>query len=157
MNNKTLRILIVEAQHLEQLFLEKVMNSLGYYRVAPMASVAEAMIAIRDAVVPFDLLIINAEQECCDDFDLLSYCKSAEQLRHSIVYGCNVAQDLPQSFQRGGSVHMTANHRLDVQILKKLMMLVDPPTQYPARKAPTARALRSSVRVLTSAEHKSLT
>ena len=145
MNNKSLRILIVEAQHLEQLFLERVMNSLGYYRIAPMTSITEAMIAIRDAVVPFDLLIVNAEQECCADFDLVPYCQNAEKLRHSIIYKCNVAQDLPESFQRSGDVHMTVNHRLDVQILKQVMKLVDPPAPYGASKTPAARLMRSSL------------
>lgn len=146
-NNKSLRILIVEAQHLEQLFIEKVMNSLGYYRIAPMSSIAEAMVAIRDAVLPFDLVIINADQKHCDDFDLVSYCQNAKEVRHSIIYGCNVAQALPQSFQRSGDVHMQINHRLDVQILKNLMRLVDPPSQYRARKVFREKLRRSYVRV----------
>jgi hypothetical protein len=146
MNNKSLRILIVEAQHLERFFLERTMNSLGYYRIAPMASSIEAMVAIRDAVVPFDLLIINAEQDYCLDFDLVSFCKSAEQLRHSIIYGSSAAQELPQTFAQSDSVHMTIYRRPDIKILKKLMKLVDPQSKNLARQVLVEKARRSTTK-----------
>lgn len=59
MTKKNTRILIADQQHCRRLHIEKMLNQLGYYRIAPLNSFEEVMAATRFAGPAFDLVIIN--------------------------------------------------------------------------------------------------
>ncbi|AZF26071.1 chemotaxis protein CheY [Pseudomonas sp. R2-60-08W] len=60
MPNKALTILIADDLHLQRLYIEKMLNQLGYYRIVPVQTFEEVQILTAIPAEPFDVLIINA-------------------------------------------------------------------------------------------------
>ncbi|WP_248752063.1 chemotaxis protein CheY [Pseudomonas sp. MWU15-20650] len=60
MPNKALTILIADEQHLQRLYIEKMLNQLGYHRIVPVQTLEEVQILTAIPAEPFDVLIINA-------------------------------------------------------------------------------------------------
>lgn len=60
MPNKALTILIADEQHLQRLYIEKMLNRLGYHRIVPVHTFEEVQILTAIPAEPFDVLIINA-------------------------------------------------------------------------------------------------
>ncbi|SDJ30379.1 hypothetical protein SAMN05216189_101524 [Pseudomonas delhiensis] len=58
MASKALRILIADSRHHQLLLVERLLNQLGYHRIATASSLEEAQILGRCGH-PFDVLIIN--------------------------------------------------------------------------------------------------
>ena len=79
MPNKALTILIADEQHLQRLYIEKMLNQLGYYRIVPVQTFEELRILTALPADPFDVLIINAA--------LMAQAYEAQpQVRHVLVY-----------------------------------------------------------------------
>jgi hypothetical protein len=53
--------MIAHEQHAQSLAVEKHLNCLGYYRIAPVSSFDEVLILTRSPAEAFDLLIISRE------------------------------------------------------------------------------------------------
>ncbi|NVZ73192.1 chemotaxis protein CheY [Pseudomonas costantinii] len=79
MPNKALTILIADEQHLQRLYIEKILNQLGYHRIVPVQTFEEVQILTAIPAEPFDVLIINAGLSA-DAGGLLP------QVRHVLVY-----------------------------------------------------------------------
>ncbi|RUQ44818.1 chemotaxis protein CheY [Corynebacterium pseudodiphtheriticum] len=67
MPNKALTILIADEQHLQRLYIEKMLNQLGYHRIVPVQTFEEVQILTAIPAEPFDVLIINAGLAACAD------------------------------------------------------------------------------------------
>ncbi|WP_347170795.1 chemotaxis protein CheY [Pseudomonas salmasensis] len=79
MPNKALTILIADEQHLQRLYIEKMLNRLGYYRIVPVQTFEEVRILTAIPAEPFDVLIINA--------GLMAQAHEPQhQVRHVLVY-----------------------------------------------------------------------
>ncbi|WP_426109421.1 chemotaxis protein CheY [Pseudomonas sp. TWR1-1-4] len=79
MPNKALTILIADEQHLQRLYIEKMLNRLGYFRIVPVETVEEAQLLTAIPALPFDVLIINA--------GLTAHaCGSQPQAHHVLFY-----------------------------------------------------------------------
>lgn len=79
MPNKALTILIADEQHLQRLYIEKMLNQLGYHRIVPVQTFEEVQILTAIPAEPFDVLIINA--------GLTEHaCEPQAQVRHVLVY-----------------------------------------------------------------------
>lgn len=79
MPNKALTILIADEQHLQRLYIEKMLNRLGYYRIVPVQTFEEVRILTAIPAEPFDVLITNA--------GLLAHAHEPQpQVRHVLVY-----------------------------------------------------------------------
>ncbi|NMY86686.1 hypothetical protein HBR93_21510 [Pseudomonas sp. WS 5411] len=63
MQKKQLRIIIFDHQHFNCLYIERMLNCLGYYRVAPVSIYEEFVRIIENAVLPIGLVIYNV-QDC---------------------------------------------------------------------------------------------
>lgn len=85
MTQKNIRILIVDKQHLLRLHIEKVLNQLGYFRIAPMNSFDEVIAVTRYAVEPFDLVIANIAAGSLD-IDVEKFCQENPFIRHALLY-----------------------------------------------------------------------
>lgn len=59
MADPRLRILLVDQVLPRRLSIEKALNTLGYWRIAPVSSLEEMLNIIERAVMPFELLVIN--------------------------------------------------------------------------------------------------
>ena len=79
MPNKALTILIADEQHLQRLYIEKMLNHLGYYRIVPVQTFEEVRILTAIPAEPFHVLITNA--------GLLAHAHEPQpQVRHVLVY-----------------------------------------------------------------------
>ena len=79
MPNKALTILIADEQHLQRLYIEKMLNQLGYHRIVPVQTFDEVQVLTAIPAEPFDVLIINA--------GLAAQASGPQsQVRHVLVY-----------------------------------------------------------------------
>ncbi|MFJ2485603.1 chemotaxis protein CheY [Pseudomonas sp. NPDC087639] len=85
MINKALRILIADPQHFHRLKIERLLNGLDYFRVAPVQSLAELLTLVDYGCEPFDVVIINAEL-AAGTLDLLGFLLDNPQVRHALIY-----------------------------------------------------------------------
>ncbi|WP_025854504.1 hypothetical protein [Pseudomonas sp. CHM02] len=79
MSNKALTILIADEQHLQRLYIEKMLNRLGYYRIVPVQTFEEVQLLTAIPAQPFDVLIINAALA-------IHSCGPQPQAHHVLVY-----------------------------------------------------------------------
>lgn len=86
MANPRLRILLAEPEHDRQLTLEKTFNRLGYHRIAPVAGEEEVALLIEQALIPFDLLVINATLIDGPTFNLEQLLSNYPRARYFLVY-----------------------------------------------------------------------
>ncbi|UVH52606.1 chemotaxis protein CheY [Pseudomonas sp. CBSPBW29] len=85
MPNKALTLLIADEQHLQRLYIEKMLNQLGYYRIVPVQTFEEVLILTAIPTAPFDVLIINAGLAASEG-GVLAYQEQHPQIRHVLVY-----------------------------------------------------------------------
>ncbi|WP_226476269.1 chemotaxis protein CheY [Pseudomonas sp. MWU16-30323] len=85
MPNKALTILIADEQHLQRLYIEKMLNQLGYYRIVPVQTFDEVLILTAIPAEPFDVLIINAGLAASEG-GVLAFQEQHPQIRHVLVY-----------------------------------------------------------------------
>jgi CheY-like chemotaxis protein len=86
MTNKTLRILIADEHPCQRLQLEKLLNGLGYYRIAPVESFDELQRLVHCALEPFNLLLGNYELGSHAGVDLARFCRVSAQIQHALLY-----------------------------------------------------------------------
>ncbi|AJO79747.1 hypothetical protein [Pseudomonas sp. MRSN 12121] len=124
MINKTLRILIAAPQHFQRLRIERTLNHLGYFRIAPVQSFDELEALTQFAGQPFDLLIVSDALVDALDIDLDGFCRGNPTIRHALVYDRPQTQwlMLPQSLQ------VSLAGPPEGELLKNLMAIIDPPS-----------------------------
>jgi PleD family two-component response regulator len=127
MPNKALRILIADEQHFHRMKIERGLNQLGYYRIAPVHSLEELLIVVEYGCEPFDLVILNANLTTSGGLDPLGLCQDNLQIRHALIYDAEQA-GMPTLYavaQRKVRLHQA---RLpDRETLESLMRRVDTP------------------------------
>ncbi|PQP02681.1 chemotaxis protein CheY [Pseudomonas frederiksbergensis] len=106
MLNKALRILIADEQHFHRLKTERLFNQLGYYRVAPVQSLADMLNLVEYGCEPFDLVVINASL-AAGALDLSGFLRDNRQVHHALIYDDDALPDLAA--------------------IRRLMELIDPP------------------------------
>lgn len=119
---KTLRLLIAENCHAQSLLLERMLNRLGYHRIAIATSLSEACLLGHCTGHPFDVLICNARllaSEPLGDASLAGICHS------TLVYR---SQHLPTERAPLPVAATLARlpGALDAASLGAFMMLIDP-------------------------------
>ncbi|AZC27644.1 response regulator [Pseudomonas sessilinigenes] len=125
MANTTLRILIADNQHFHRLQIERALNQLSYYRIAPVHRLEELLTLVEYASAPFDLAIISATLSVPGAFDLLDFCMDNRQLHQVLIYDCPGWPKLAS--HRRQSLHVSHAHLPDRKALGQLMRLIDPP------------------------------
>jgi CheY-like chemotaxis protein len=118
MPNKALTILIADEQHLQRLYIEKMLNQLGYFRIVPVQTFEEVLILTTIPAEPFDVLIINAG---------LAVCNVGEQhphIRHVLVYAHH---DLAAPAATTPAVLVRLPGTPDSVNLEHFMDIIDPP------------------------------
>jgi len=125
MSNRALRILIADDQHFRRMQIERALNQLNYYRVAPLHRLEELLTLVEYSCESFDLLIINANLAVRSDFDLLAFCLDHPHIEQALIYG---TQHLAAtSGSRRCKVHVSPAEWPDSAAIKRLMLWVDPP------------------------------
>lgn len=124
MANKRLRIMILERNHLQRLSIEKMLNELGYYRIAVMRSASEVFSVLRHAIEAFDLVIANRSLVMDESSDFSALCKDHPMVRHVVVYDCPVVS-FPSEQSCAGGIHMSLPYPPDSHSIRRLMSVVD--------------------------------
>ncbi|MNF30821.1 MULTISPECIES: chemotaxis protein CheY [unclassified Pseudomonas] len=136
MPNKALRILIADEQHFHRMKVERRLNQLGYYRIAPVHSLDELLSVVEYGCEPFDLVIINASLTTGTGLDPLAFCQDNQQIRHALIYDAQQA-GLPALFvAQPGNVRISQDRVPDQETLESLMSRVDLPIPLSERPHP---------------------
>jgi|APAra7269097451_1048561.scaffolds.fasta_scaffold00407_21 DNA-binding NarL/FixJ family response regulator len=129
MTNKTLRILIADDQHFQRLKIEKILNQLGYFRIAPVHSFDEIETLTCCPSKPFDLLIISTALVADLDIDLEAFCRDNPLIHHALIYDNQQAQLPPMPEPLPPAVRISLPGAPGSESLKYLMTMIDPPPQ----------------------------
>jgi DNA-binding NtrC family response regulator len=142
MADRSLRILIADPRRSVLVQIEKTLNHLGYYCVAPVLSFDEIMTLTHPAFTPFDVLIASAELGSMAGVDMVKFCREANQVRHSFVYENQTAHiaHIEQGVCQSLSVQVPP--MFDHRVAKDFMARVDAP--------PVQQCLNSSRRSLAA-------
>jgi hypothetical protein len=135
MSNKALRILIADENDARLIQVEKLLNRLNYYRIAPVSSFDELRTLTHYAIEPFDLLIANKDLSVKKGVDLAAFCQETPQIHHALIYE---SQDLQRSLfpvHPHLSMCFLLSHTPDSGSIKDLMSIIDPPPQWVSLKS----------------------
>ena len=86
MPDKSLRILLADAHPMQLLQLEKMLNGMGYFRIAPVQSFDDLQHLVQNALQPFNLLIGNIDLASHAGVDLERFCRVNVQIQHALLY-----------------------------------------------------------------------
>jgi len=86
MPNKSLRILIADEHPMQLLQLEKMLNGMGYFRIAPVESFEDLQRLVLSALQPFNLLVGNIDLASHAGVDLERFCRVNQQIQHALLY-----------------------------------------------------------------------
>jgi DNA-binding NarL/FixJ family response regulator len=125
MSNKALRILIADEQHFHRMKIERMLNQLGYFRIAPVHSVEELLTLVEYGSEPFDLVMISTSLTVGVDLDLLAFCVDNLQIRHGFIYDDPQARLAPNQRRK---VQVSQSRMPDLELVRHLMERVDPHT-----------------------------
>jgi CheY-like chemotaxis protein len=118
--NKSLRILIADAQHFNRLRLERLFNQLGYFRVAPVQNLNELLALVEYGCEPLDLVLINGAM-ASEGLDLLNFFADNPQVHHAFIFNEQQAP-LPSV---SGHVQVSQAELPDLACITQLMSAVD--------------------------------
>lgn len=127
MANKTLRILIADAHPCQRLQLERLLNGLGYYRIAPVDSFEELQRLVQCALQPFHLLLGNIELASHAGVDLERFCRVSTQIQHALLYHSTSLKvpAVPQAERQAVSLSLPQSP--DNEALEQFMAIIDSP------------------------------
>ncbi|WP_413704345.1 chemotaxis protein CheY [Pseudomonas sp. Pseusp16] len=120
MPNKSLRILIADAQHFNRLRIERRFNQLGYFRVAPVQSLDELLPLVEYGCEPLDLVLVNGAM-ANGALDLFNFLADNPQVRHGFIFN---EQQAPLS-PAPGKVQVSRAAVPDLASITQLMSAVD--------------------------------
>ncbi|WP_322846556.1 chemotaxis protein CheY [Pseudomonas sp. B33.4] len=146
MINKALRILIADSQHFHRMKVERLFNSLDYYRVAPAQSLIELMTLVDYGCEPFDVVVINAEL-AAGSLDLLGFFLDNPQVRQALIYNDGTAPVQPAAGFAQENVQISHLALPSKQSISQLMALVDAPAK------PQESAVRKPYLAMQNAAH----
>ncbi|AZD55525.1 hypothetical protein C4K19_3740 [Pseudomonas chlororaphis subsp. aurantiaca] len=132
MTDKTLRILVADKQHFQRLKIEKMLNQLGYFRIAPVQSFDEIETLTRFLNKPFGLLIINSALVAATDIDLDEYCRDNPLIHHALIYDSQEVElpSLPEPMP--AAIQINLSGAPESSSLRGFMEIIDP---YPQRQS----------------------
>lgn len=139
MPNKALRLLIADVDLLQRLKIEKMLNQLGYHRIAPLSSFDELQALTCSGGVAFDLLIINTALVHSRQVNLLKYCHDNPLIRHTLIYDGQCVQSSVVSVNQ--TLHLSLSQSPDFNSLRCCMEIVDPAHSSPTAERPMLRAV----------------
>lgn len=129
MANRNVRILIADDQYAQRSSLEKILNRLGYYRVAPVQSFSELMTLTHyscESLELFDVLLINMELVRAAGVDVARFCRRNPQVRNALVYGvaAREMEVLLLIIEKSSSTRLVAV--ADEQSIRRFIEHIDP-------------------------------
>ncbi|MEE1886350.1 histidine kinase [Pseudomonas carassii] len=144
MPNKSMRILIADEHPGQRLQLEKMLNGLGYYRIAPVESFDDLQRLVHSALEPFNLLVGNIELASHAGVDLARFCRVSSQIQHALLYHSPHLKvpAVPPSDRHAVSISLP--HAPDSEALESFMAIIDMPVLVGQLPLPPGLAAASS-------------
>ncbi|MDF2490383.1 MAG: hisitidine kinase [Pseudomonas sp.] len=127
MPNKSMRILIADEHPSQLLQLEKMLNGLGYYRIAPVECFEDLQRLVQGALQPFNLLIGNIDLATHAGVDLARFCRVSAQIQHALLYHSQHLKvpNVPASERQAVSISLPKVP--DSEALDSFMAIIDAP------------------------------
>ena len=127
MPHKSLRILIADEHPSQRLQLEKMLNAMGYYRIAPVENFEDLQRLVQSALQPFNLLIGNIELASHVGVDLARFCRVSSQIQHALLYHSQRLKvpAVPQTERKAVSISLPKVP--DSEALESFMAIIDLP------------------------------
>ncbi|AUF95723.1 response regulator [Pseudomonas shirazensis] len=127
MPHKSLRILIADEHPSQRLQLEKMLNAMGYYRIAPVENFEDLQRLVQSALQPFNLLIGNIELASHAGVDLARFCRVSSQIQHALLYHSQRLKvpAVPQTERKAVSISLPKVP--DSEALESFMAIIDLP------------------------------
>lgn len=127
MADKSLRILLADAHPSQLLQLEKMLNGMGYYRIAPVQSFDDLRHLVQNALLPFNLLIGNIDLASHAGVDLERFCRVNVQIQHALLYESQHLKIPAVPVAQRQSVSVSLPKVPDDETLNAFMSLIDAP------------------------------
>lgn len=124
MAKKSLRILIADPQHFHRMMIERFLNGLQYYRVAPVQDIVELVKLVECSCEPFDLVVINA-QMAGTSLNLAELFAGSPYVHHALIYNAPSMPLRALSSFAHKNVHISESALPTVQSIEQLMDFVD--------------------------------
>lgn len=156
MSNKALRILIADGELFQRIKIEKMLNQLGYFRIAPMSSFDEVQSIARIQGVAIDLLIINAALVRSMEVNLLKFCHESPQIRHALIYDGECALSSVVSVSVSVAIHLSLSQSPDLDSLRRCLDVVDPARCMPTMERPGGPATVTPLMAAADAQQRRL-
>ncbi|MCY1400661.1 hypothetical protein D9M71_157610 [compost metagenome] len=137
MPNKKMRILIADEHHAQVMQIEKMLNHLGYYRIAPVQSFEELLSITQSALDPFHLLIANTDLATHAGVDLTRFCGESPQIQHALLYETQYVMVPAVPASQRKSVSVCLPRLPDPEALHTFMDIIDSPVVIGQLEAPT--------------------
>ncbi|WP_438866574.1 hypothetical protein [Pseudomonas sp. L1(2025)] len=125
MVNKALRIVIAESDGRRGLKLERILNALGYYGVAPIRSLDEVLCITNNEGQPIDVLFINAAWLVGRGAELLNTVRSKSKPIQVLIYNDQGLAPRPVPILFGGAINVSAAPVVDVESMAVYMAIVE--------------------------------
>lgn len=130
MTDKTLRILIADEHHEQLLHIERQLNRLDYYRIAPIRTFDELALLTGIASESFDLLIVNKALALSQGIGMQQFCGMRPNIRHVLFYQSPTPALELMLRSSEQTVHACLAGMPDAGSLRVLMNIIDPPAQW---------------------------
>lgn len=134
MTNKALRILIADERHDQLLRIEKLLNRLDYYRIAPVRTFEELSLLTSAPHESFDLLIVNKALASSYGIDMSKFCRGRRQILHALVYESPAAPLALCLDCLGRSIYTSLTDAPGASELNILLNIIDPPPRWACLK-----------------------
>lgn len=127
MPDKSMRILIADEHPAQRLQLERMLNRLGYYRIAPVEDFDALQHLVQGALQPFQLLLGNIELGRHAGVELARFCRGCPQIQHVLLYHSQHLKvpSVPPTERRAVTVSLPKVP--DNEALASFMAIIDSP------------------------------
>lgn len=123
--NKKLRILVAERNPDRLLQLERTLNQLGYYGIAPMRSFDELFAVLYSEGACFDVLFVNAALLADHGFEMMKLLGRKKKVLNTLVYDDQDFLLKPAPFLSGSAVSVFIASTMSAEAITSYMTIVD--------------------------------
>ena len=127
MPDKSMRILIADEHPIQLLQLEKMLNGLGYYRIAPVETFDDLQRLVQNALLPFSLLVGNIDLASHVGVDLERFCRVSTQIQHVLLYESQHLRVPAVPAGQRQAVSVSLPKVPDNEALQSFMAIIDAP------------------------------
>jgi hypothetical protein len=112
---------------MQLLQLEKMLNGMGYYRIAPVESFEDLQRLVQGALQPFNLLVGNIDLANHFGVDLESFCRVNAQIQHALLYQSQHLKVPAVPSSQREAVNLSLPKVPDNETMQTFMAIIDAP------------------------------